>query len=71
MILVKGAEAVFETLGLHPQLTRLVAREDFIVFSRRKSFKSSMVNKKVFAQLFLISSSIHVSAELMNDIFKL
>jgi hypothetical protein len=34
------AEMVSETLGFYPQLTRLVAREDFIEFSRRESFKT-------------------------------
>jgi hypothetical protein len=34
------AEIVSETLGFFPQLTRIVAREDFIAFSRRESFKS-------------------------------
>jgi hypothetical protein len=34
------AEMVFETLGFYPQLTQLVARKDFIEFSRRESFKS-------------------------------
>jgi hypothetical protein len=33
------AEMVSETLGFYPQLTRLVAREDFIEFSCRESFK--------------------------------
>jgi hypothetical protein len=33
------AEMGSETLGFNPQLTRLVAREDFIEFSRRESFK--------------------------------
>jgi hypothetical protein len=33
------AEKVTETLGFSPELTRLVAREDFIEFSSRKSFK--------------------------------
>jgi hypothetical protein len=34
------AEMVSKTLGFCPQLTRLVAREDFNEFSRRESFKS-------------------------------
>jgi hypothetical protein len=29
-----------KTLGFYPQLTQLVAREDFIEFSRRENFKS-------------------------------
>jgi hypothetical protein len=38
--LMMEADMVSETLGFYPQLTRLVAREDFIEFSRRESFKS-------------------------------
>jgi hypothetical protein len=34
------AEKISETVGFYPELTRLVAREDFIEFSRRESFKS-------------------------------
>jgi hypothetical protein len=34
-----------ETLDLYPQLTRLVAREDFIEISRRESFKSYFLLK--------------------------
>jgi hypothetical protein len=34
------AKMVSETLGFYPQLAWLVAREDFIEFSRRESFKS-------------------------------
>jgi hypothetical protein len=34
------AEMVSETLGFYPQLTRLVAREHFMEFSRRESFKT-------------------------------
>jgi hypothetical protein len=34
------AKMVSETLGVYPQLTRLVTRDDFIEFSRRESFKS-------------------------------
>jgi hypothetical protein len=32
------AEMVSETFGFYPQLSRLVAREDFIEFNRRESF---------------------------------
>jgi hypothetical protein len=35
---------VSETLGFCPQLTWLVAREDFIEFSRCESFKSFITN---------------------------
>jgi hypothetical protein len=38
------AEMVSETLGFYPQLTRLVARENFIEFSRRESFKSKTLS---------------------------
>jgi hypothetical protein len=38
--LMMEAEMVSETLGFYPQLTQLVAREYFIKFSRRESFKS-------------------------------
>jgi hypothetical protein len=41
--LMMEAEMVSETLGFFPQLTLLVAREDFIEFSRRESFKSFSV----------------------------
>jgi hypothetical protein len=34
------AEKVSETFGFCPELTRLVAQEDFIEFSRHESFKS-------------------------------
>jgi hypothetical protein len=33
-------EMVSEMFGFYPQLTQLVAQEDFIEFSRRESFKS-------------------------------
>jgi hypothetical protein len=36
------AEIVSETLGFYPQLTRLVAGEDFIELSRLESFKSNI-----------------------------
>jgi hypothetical protein len=42
--LIKEAEMVSETLGFYPQLKRFVAREEFIDFSRRESFKS-YINK--------------------------
>jgi hypothetical protein len=35
---------VSETLGFYPQLTRLVAREDFIKFSYHESFKSYKIS---------------------------
>jgi hypothetical protein len=38
--LMTEAEMVSETLTIYPQLTRLVARENFIEFSRREIFKS-------------------------------
>jgi hypothetical protein len=38
--LMMEAEMFSETLGFYPQLTRLVAREDVIEFSRRATFKS-------------------------------
>jgi hypothetical protein len=34
------AEMVSKTLGFYPQLTRLVAQDDFIEFNHRESFKS-------------------------------
>jgi hypothetical protein len=34
------AEMVSETLDFYPQLTQLVAQEDFMEFSRRESFNS-------------------------------
>jgi hypothetical protein len=45
-------EMVSETLDFHPQLTQLVAQDDFIEFSHRESFKSYVtlgdgINKKV------------------------
>jgi hypothetical protein len=36
-------EMMSETLGFHPQLTRPVAREEFIDFSRREIFKSCII----------------------------
>lgn len=37
---MKEAETVSETLEVHSVLTWLIARENFIVFSRRGTFKS-------------------------------
>jgi hypothetical protein len=45
--LMMEAEMVSETLGFYPQLTRLVAREDFIEFSRRESFKSYILKELI------------------------
>jgi hypothetical protein len=40
--LMMEVEMVSETLGFYPQLTQLVAQEDFIKFSRHESFRSYM-----------------------------
>jgi hypothetical protein len=40
--LMTEAEMDSETLGFCPQLTRLVAREDFIELSSREIFKSCL-----------------------------
>jgi hypothetical protein len=40
ILLKMETEMVSETLGLYPQMTWLVAQDDFIEFSRRESFKS-------------------------------
>jgi hypothetical protein len=42
--LTMEAEMFSETLGFYPQLTRFVAREDLIEFSRRENFKSHRNN---------------------------
>jgi hypothetical protein len=48
-------EMVSETLGFYPQLTWLAAREDFIEFSCRESFKSYNIFLK-----FAVNISIHI-----------
>jgi hypothetical protein len=42
-----AAEMVSETLGFNPKLTLPVAREDFIEFSRRESFKSYVLPSQI------------------------
>jgi hypothetical protein len=60
--LMMEADMVSETLGFCPQVTRLVAREDFTEFSRSESFKS-YINKEItllcFNALVLLLSTEH------------
>jgi hypothetical protein len=50
------AETVFEMLGFYPQLTWLIALEEFTEFSHHESFKSSEKLCLHFTQLLLIET---------------
>jgi hypothetical protein len=56
--LMMEAETVSETLDCNAVLTRLIAREDFIAFSRRESFKYYIISN-VFVNGLCIIIGLH------------
>jgi hypothetical protein len=52
------AETVFETSDYNTILTRLIAQEDFISFSRRENFKSYWVKGLITLKQFRCCKSL-------------